>query len=89
MPDKQEPALQPTQTYKGVPIYLFQDDTMRPGEYGASFLWAGHMQTAHVEDWQRPSRANILQAAHKVIGLLREVEGLGMRGPDGMPKAES
>jgi hypothetical protein len=88
MPDKQEPALQLTETYKGVPIYLFQDDNMRPGEYGASFLWRGRMQTAQVEDWQRPSRANILQAAHKAIGFLREVEGLGMLGPDGTLKAE-
>jgi hypothetical protein len=88
MSDKQEPALQPTETYKGVPIYLFQDDNMKPGEYGASFLWAGHTQTAQVEHWQRPTRANILQAAHKVIGLLREVEHLGMLESDGTLKAE-
>jgi hypothetical protein len=89
MPDKQAPATQPTETYKGVPIYLFQDDNMRPGEYGASFLWAGRMQTAQVEDWQRPSRANILQAARKVIGFLREIESLGMLKPDGTLKLES
>ncbi len=78
--------LKPTEVYKGVPIYLFQDTGMAPNEYGAMFEWYGRQQVAQVEDWQQPTRANILAAARQVIDILKDVEGQGLVGPDGFFK---
>jgi hypothetical protein len=81
-------GLTSTETYKGVPIFLFQDEHMAPDEYGVCFQWAGRMIPVEVEDWERPTRMNLLRAARSAIDLIREVESQGMLGPDGTLKAE-
>ncbi len=78
----------PTEIYKGVPIYLYQEEGMKRDEYGARFDWYGRRQEAQVEHWQHPTRANILRAARAAISLLKQLERQHMLRPDGTLKPE-
>jgi hypothetical protein len=88
MSNQEKSGPTPVETYKGVSLFLFQDEHMAPGEYGVCFQWSGRMIPAEVEDWERPTRANLLRAARSAIDLIKEVEAQGMLGPDGTLKAE-
>ena len=89
MPDnKPYGGLPPTETYKGVPIFLYQDDDMPRWQWGAMVGWHGRMVPAQVEEWEKPTQANIMKAARSVIDVIKSVEAEGLTGPDGYLKTE-
>jgi hypothetical protein len=82
----QEPI--PYEVYREVPIFLYQDEGMRPNHYGAMVKRYGRLEPAHVEDWQEPTLDNILVAARGLIDLLLTVQEQGHVGKDGYLKTE-
>lgn len=80
--------MEPNETYKGIPIHLYQNDTMKKNEWGASIEWYGRMIDVDVEEWEKPTLENVVSAAHMLIDLMKDVEASGAVGPDGYLKKD-
>lgn len=76
-------GLPPTETYKGVPIFLYQDDDMPRWQWGAMVGWHGRMVPAMVEEWEQPTQANILKAARLMVDIITSPDLQEHIGPDG------
>jgi hypothetical protein len=72
------PLPTPYETYREINIYLFQDDTMSPNQYGACFDWYGRLQDVEVEDYEQPTLENIINQSHMVIDLLLTMKEKGL-----------
>lgn len=71
-------SYQPYEVYKGVPIHLYQDEGMPSWQYGAMIEWRGRLVSVTVEDWEQPTKDNILKAARLVVDICKSVESEGL-----------
>jgi hypothetical protein len=78
----------PYAIYKGIELYLYQDDTMQDNQYGGCFNWYGRLQNVEVEEYEQPTLVNIIQAAQDAIDLLLAVKEQGLVDDKGMLKSK-
>jgi len=62
------PAFPIYDVYKGIKIYVYED-VEDPSIKGVQFDWYGRLIEAETEEWETPTLANKLAAAHAAIDL--------------------
>jgi hypothetical protein len=65
-----EQGRHPAALYKGIPIYLSQQEGMGLGEYAAHIECYGRLMLIEIQDGHYPTRTNLLKAAATVIDVL-------------------
>lgn len=70
----------PYKLYRGVPIYLYQKE--RSDEWSASVEWCGRLAQIELQEWEKPSRETVIDAAHRLINLLEDVKNDGTIWPE-------
>ena len=67
----------PYEIYRGIPVYLYLKEQVRVEEYGAVIEWHGNLFQVPVANWEWPTRENVVQAARRLIDLLKATEASG------------
>jgi hypothetical protein len=69
--------LKPYEIYRGIPVYLYLEEQVQVEEYGAVIEWYGSLEEVPVANWKWPTRENVVQAARRLIDLLKATETSG------------